>query len=322
MAKLTKRTFERLVAQYLEERGQRVASSPPPAHDVGVDLIATDPGSGRRTLVQMKFSGGKEMPASAMVKAGWSLQNARELLNADDAVLFVSGPTSDWAVELASKTGLSVVGADLLPEPKLTTRRRPEVHEAQEPARVETVQVRANDGREQLLERQLSDLPCGDEQWREYEQLGVELLNHLFIPSLDVPRIQTNSYDGLDRRDAIYKIGYGHAFWDALKSQCNTRFVVAEFKNGCAPPDQRDVESLQQYLYTKGLRTVGLLCVRNEPSVSALKAQHRAWNEFGKLILFVSDEDFRALLKLKTVNDDPASLLDVKMDAFFADVTP
>lgn len=106
----------------------------------------------------------------------------------------------------------------------------------------------------------LDSLAPGRDDWREYEVLAVDVLNYLFIPSLGAPRIQDRTEDGLDIRDAIYPISAKDKFWGEVRTNFMSRSVVAEFKNLSSEPGQREVESIQQYLYSKAMRTFGLLC--------------------------------------------------------------
>jgi hypothetical protein len=133
---------------------------------------------------------------------------------------------------------------------------------------------------------------------------------------LGIPKIQVRSDDGLDRRDAVYPIGYHHHFWDALKAQVRTRFVVAEFKDHCGPPTQTEVESIQQYLDLKALRTFGLLCSRKRAEKSAITARRRSWSEFSKMILLICDEDLLEMLDMKSNDEDPTALLDAQLNEF------
>lgn len=138
---------------------------------------------------------------------------------------------------------------------------------------------------------QLSELKRGRDDWQAYEDLVVEMINYAFYPELGIPLLQSRSEDGLDIRDAIYPIKSQHWFWNEVRTACQTRFVVVECKNHDYEPGQREVESLQQYLYAKALRTVGLLVARRPPAPPALIARRRAWVEMDKMILFVSDDE-------------------------------
>ncbi len=158
--------------------------------------------------------------------------------------------------------------------------------------------------------------------WQEYEKVCVDILNYLFVPPLRMPKIQSTSEDGLDRRDAIYPTGTGHAFWDNIKYQHSARMVVAEFKNYSEKIGQTEVESLQQYLMPEAKRSFGILCSRKGPSPSAIKARRRAWMTSRNLILFLSDLDLEDLLNKRDAGEDTSIVLDSQMDEFFITLAP
>jgi hypothetical protein len=158
--------------------------------------------------------------------------------------------------------------------------------------------------------------------WQEYEKVCVEILNYLFVPPLRMPKIQSTTEDGLDRRDAIYPIGTGSPFWDNIKYQHSARMVVAEFKNFTDKIGQAEVESLQQYLMPEAKRSLGILCSRRGPSPSAIKARRRAWMISRNLILFLSDLDLEDLLSKRDAGEDTSFVLDSQMDEFFITLAP
>jgi hypothetical protein len=158
--------------------------------------------------------------------------------------------------------------------------------------------------------------------WQAYEKVCVDILNYLFVPPLRMPKIQSASEDGLDRRDAIYPIGSGHPFWDNIKYQHSARMVVAEFKNHTEKIGQAEVESLQQYLMPEAKRSFGILCSRKGPSPSAIKARRRAWMTSRNLILFLSDLDLQDLLAKRDADEDTSTALDSQMDEFFITLAP
>jgi hypothetical protein len=172
------------------------------------------------------------------------------------------------------------------------------------------------------LNKELQSLSPGEVDWRRYEQLGTEILAFLFSPPLELHSVQSASEDGLDRRDAVFKIGYGHPFWDTVKYQIATRLVVAEFKNCVDPISQKEVESIQQYLFPDAFRTFGILCSRVTPSTSAEKARRRAWTGERKFVVMLSDADLIQALELKDCGKDPTKVLDVHIDDFLTGVTP
>lgn len=172
------------------------------------------------------------------------------------------------------------------------------------------------------LKDRLSRLPSGHAHYRDYEDLGVEILNYIFHGILGPPRIQTRSDDGLDRRDAIYPIVKPGDCFSLIRSSCQTMFVVAEFKNLSEPPGQTEVESLQQYLYADAMRRFGLLISRKLPSPAALAARRRAWLEFKKLILIIDDATLADLVDCASASESPERILELQLLEFFSTLTP
>jgi hypothetical protein len=173
-----------------------------------------------------------------------------------------------------------------------------------------------------ILLQRLAELPAGKKNWRKYEDLCIDILTYGFAPPLRPPKIQSWTEDGLDRRDAIFPIGGDHPFWQNIKYSHSSRMVVVEFKNYESSVGQTEVESLQQYLLPKARRSFGLLCVRKNPSESALKARRRAWMIAENIILFLSDGDMAEIVRLRAENSDPSIVLETQMDDFFISLAP
>ena len=178
------------------------------------------------------------------------------------------------------------------------------------------------DPRVQELIGRLDTLPPGKETFRDFEDLCVEILNYAFFPQLGVPSVQSRSEDGLDIRDAVYPINSDHAFWQEIRRTCSTRFMVAEFKNYTESIQQREVESIQQYLYSKAMRMFGVLCSRGRPSASAISARRRAWVEADKLILLLSDEELKDLVRARSYGESSSDVLDAQLQEFFLRLAP
>src|SRR5690606_9632073 len=73
----------------------------------------------------------------------------------------------------------------------------------------------------------LHNVPCGKNNWKDYEKVCTEILTHVFTPDLGAPDIQSRSDDGLDIIDAIFPIRTYHPPWSMVRSEYRTRFVVA-----------------------------------------------------------------------------------------------
>jgi hypothetical protein len=75
-----------------------------------------------------------------------------------------------------------------------------------------------------LIER-VNGVEHGRPGWRAYEDICIKILNCTFLPPLRTPLIQSRSEDDLNRRDAIYPIGNGNAFWESIKYDFSSRLV-------------------------------------------------------------------------------------------------
>ena len=102
----------------------------------------------------------------------------------------------------------------------------------------------------------------------------------------------------------------------------SSRVIVAEFKNNSDPIGQREVESLQQYLFPGAMRAFGILCCRKPPSEQALKARRRAWMLNKVMIVFLHDEDLIDMVRKRSEKIDPMDGVDLQLDEFFMSLAP
>lgn len=328
-SQLDHRAFELLCSALIAAEGNRVTgSSTWGQHDYGIDLSfeSTD---GRLSIVQMKMLRSKQLPLSKLRSALLDLQRARNFTKADQAILMISIPIP---AEVREQLPIEP-NTEIWDETHLQSllNKHPEVlraylgiinsQQAFEAffANSKTTQADSSPGTTLLDE--LAAVPP-EVGWREYEEVCVKILNYVFIPPLRVPRVQSRTHDGLDRRDAIYPIGFGDPFWDSIKHQHAARMIVVEFKNYRGPIGQREVESLQQYLMPDAMRSVGILCSRKQPSDSALKARRRAWMESKRLILFLSDLDLAELVRTRIDEANTSRILEAQLDDFFITLAP
>jgi hypothetical protein len=270
--------------------------------DRGIDWIF-EASNGSTWIAQVKLIRRNAVQASSLRRAVIDLHNGLDFFRASKALLIVSTSLTDGAkAELRRLDSIDVWDADYLAK---LLEKDPEVRDAY------LALVNSAEGLEALLANKvepsrpgsdridrLRTVRAGREQWRDYEDACIDLLNYAFVPPLRPPRIQTSTEDGLDRRDAIFPIGMGSPFWDSIKYQYSSRMVVAEFKNLVDPIGQGEVESLQQYLLPKAKRSFGLLCSRHPPSESAKRARRRAWMVAENIILFLSDEDLSEIVRI------------------------
>ena len=162
----------------------------------------------------------------------------------------------------------------------------------------------------------LNKIQPGWDSWREYEDVCIEIFNYLFIPPFDHPHIQSNSEDGLDRRDAIYFISGEDSIWNRIERQFNTLHVLVEFKNLKDAPGQEEINSTSKYLRKRAKRLFGILCTRKPASKSAITAQRRVWQDDDKMIVLLCDKQLKEMLFLKATGANPARLIENQIDKF------
>ncbi|WIG98351.1 restriction endonuclease [Myxococcus sp. SDU36] len=317
--------FERLCILLLQAEGFDTTEWDLPSHqDRGFDLLASPPASSELWAVECL----RTENLSALRRAASDLNAAQRLSGTSGSMLITSAALSPKTKsELTHLNALSKIWDknDL----ETIFNRHPRVRHAYTSllTSIEEIDLllpprpsRTAKGRE--LKDRLSNLPTGKEHWKEYENLGVEILSWVFSPYLRTPRIQSWSEDELDRRDAIFPIKKGNDFWDNIHAHHRARMVVAEFKNSGDELNQVDVESLAQYLYPNAMRPFGLLCGRVAASKSARKARRRTWQASGGLIVLLFDDDLKELIDRKDRNEDPTEVIDIQLDEFFLELAP
>lgn len=319
--KLNWEAFETLVARLLSASGYVILEQSKPGMS-GPDLVLRSP-AGLTILVEVKhYVRRRLLPTALIRKIKTDLERYSELENCDQLILVTSNDLSKSALEeISFYKNIKVLGPEWIEEslnkyPRIEDEFRSLIHALHT---IESPLHENDEGpSENGLITELRNLPPGRSHWRAYEDLCVKILNYLFLNPLAPPKIQCRTEDDLDIRDAIYPIRTGNQHWDTLRTECRSRFVVAEFKNYTDPPGQREVESLQQYLYPKAMRSFGLLCSRQRASEPASKQRRRAWVENEKLIVMLSDSDLIEMIQLKDSGQEPFEIIDSQLEEFFA----
>jgi hypothetical protein len=318
--------FEMLCARLLQASGHTFHRQLARSQDIGVDFAFTDP-SGETWVAEVKHFTRPRTGTTVLRQAAVQLNSAKQLIGAQNGLLIVSMLLpQNLKDDIEAREGVMVWDSrrlnDLLVSHPEIERDFRLLLDARAAARRGMEQSPSLDPRAQELIAKLDALAPGRETFRQFEDICVEILNYAFFPLLGVPSVQSRSEDGLDIRDAVFPIAGNHVFWQEIKRICATRFVVAEFKNHNEGVRQREVESIQQYLYSKAMRMFGILCSRNQPSESALLARRRAWVEADKLILLLSDEELKDLVRAKSYGENPTDVLDAQLGEFFLRLAP
>ena len=90
--------------------------------------------------------------------------------------------------------------------------------------------------------------------------------------------------------------------------------MVFEFKNYNNPITQKEIYTTEKYLYSKALRSVGIVISAHGYDENAFWAAKGCLRENGKLIMLLETEDLIEMNKMKVDQEDPSNYLLDKLD--------
>lgn len=156
----------------------------------------------------------------------------------------------------------------------------------------------------------------------EYEQLCMTILKYLFKGELSLWKEQEKSNNDLFRFDLICKIKDGQvsAFWSILEDFFNTKYIIFEFKNYTDKITQREIYTIDKYLYLRALRGVAIIISCNGEDKNAKKAIRGTLRENGKLIVSVNNYDLIKMIEMRINDGEPADYLYDILDELLIDL--
>jgi hypothetical protein len=165
---------------------------------------------------------------------------------------------------------------------------------------------------------QLDACPLGLPGWRAYEQVATSILSFLFVPPLTGPREQPRSFSGIDRRDAVFgnRNMTPDTTWGQLRLELDARMPLFEFKNFTGEVGKDEVDQTRNYLTTT-IGRLAVVCSRKPPDRQALLRRNQVYTQDRKVILFLSDEDLKEMLRMKESGTDPALFLMDLVELFY-----
>lgn len=166
-----------------------------------------------------------------------------------------------------------------------------------------------------LMER-LTQCPPGQKHWRDYEKICVEILSKVFVPPLRPPREQARTWQGLERRDALFSLRGARGGWSELCQEFDANFLLCEFKNHSELFKKDEVNQTRNYLKST-IGRIGVIISRKGADRSAKSMRNSVYAEERKVILFFEDKHLIELLQLKSANQDPLDLIQDTIDEFY-----
>jgi hypothetical protein len=159
------------------------------------------------------------------------------------------------------------------------------------------------------LKAALSSISPGQDEAAKYQRTILEILNFLFNPELIDGELEVRTIDGTERRDIIFTNDSDATFWDYVRSEHSTLFLMFETKNtnslGPAAFNQTAT-----YLGDR-LGRLGFIVTRTPMGDAAMRKAFSIYNDSSprKVILFISDQDIFRMLDLKVGGKDPMRFL-------------
>ncbi len=175
--------------------------------------------------------------------------------------------------------------------------------------------IQHNDHTESLI-REMELCQTGKLMANNYEDICQKLLKNVFSDDLALWKKQQKSNSELYRFDLLCRIKDGNqkTFWSILERYFNSKYVIFEFKNYSSKVTQKEIYTTEKYLYSKALRSVGIMIAAKGYDDNARWAAKGCLRENGKLILLLETKDLIEMNRLKDKQEDPADYLQDKLD--------
>lgn len=169
------------------------------------------------------------------------------------------------------------------------------------------------------MQKALFSCPAGRSGWKQFEDICSNILTYLFVPPLTRPRLQSRTYLGIERRDAVFpnRNFETTSNWGKLYQELDARLILVEFKNYDTEEIGKDeVNQTRNYL-TASMGRLALLCSNKSPCSDAYLIRNKIFSEEKKVILFIYKEHLKEMLYIKLRSEDPSDLIMDLVEEFY-----
>lgn len=292
-----------------------------PTRDTGVDMVVEGSnqfGVSDRTLVQVKFYRNSKINTAVLreMSAILHFNQGNQILLITNSEL-TAGSRQFWektAPKIMIWEGHQLI-SKLNAHPEVFHKYFPGAQLLSQPVQLVDKKLEAT----QAMICELENCPEGMAGWKSYEDICIKIIDHLFVPPLNPPKIQCKRESGIDIRDAIYPNRGLDDNWRFVRDDYDAKYIVVEFKNysktGSAI-DKQTVLQVDDYLKKKTIGRFGIICSKKLPDFSALEKRRDVFTESGKLILFINNEHLKDMLLRKYNDLDPFDIINDLIDDF------
>jgi hypothetical protein len=157
----------------------------------------------------------------------------------------------------------------------------------------------------ELLKERLSQIEPGERDAAAYQRLVLETLNFLFNPELIDGELEVRTVEGTERRDIIFTNDSDQSFWTYLRTEHSAILLMFETKN-TENIDNNYLNQTAVYLGDR-LGRLGFIVTRKPLKEAQEKKAFSIYNDSNprKIILALSDSDFRNMLDMKCEAKNP-----------------
>lgn len=167
---------------------------------------------------------------------------------------------------------------------------------------------------ENELAKRLKACPAGREHFRQFEEIGTDILANLFGDNLKKSRTQLTTSDGKQRRDVLFQNKRTSPFFKRLYELFEADFVIVDFKNSGDKIEPKELD-VAKYV-NKALGRFVLIVSRHGAADAVEDAQRRLYRDDNKLLLIIGDSDVLEMLIRKKRGQPPEDVIEDKLDEF------
>lgn len=151
---------------------------------------------------------------------------------------------------------------------------------------------------------EIQKIEKGKKGSKEFEVLGEKIVKFLFGDYIYDWKSQVNCDNNMQRIDLIGKVKIQEGFWNMIRENYKSRYIVFEFKNYNDKITQAQIHTTNKYLYDKALRTVAIVISREDIDINAKKTCEGILRNENKLILSLNEKDLINMLEKRKEKGD------------------
>lgn len=170
---------------------------------------------------------------------------------------------------------------------------------------IKSISVKNVRTKAEILVDEFKSIKPGITDYRKYEKHCTDVLKFLFDEHLGGWKEQNRTDDDLHQMDLICRVKRGNEFWDSIKEDFKSRYVLFEFKNYEDKIQQTQIYTTEKYLFATALRRVAFIISRAGACENAYKAAAGILREDGKFIIPLTDENLIEMIKAKESGSNP-----------------